>query len=275
MEPEIWSVTGPQTIDIEAVSSLRAGIVRGRLDVIVHDAPGARVEISEVRGEPVTVTLADGRLDVRHREEGPQGWLKSFLDTVAGNSQNYAVVSIAVPRGTMVELATVSGEGFVSGTGPLTRLNTVSGSLLADGTDGELHLNTVSGDIIARGHAGTLTAKTVSGEVTASGALDDVRATSVSGDVSIDISGRCRTLAATMVSGDLTVRIPQDVGVDLAATMASGRVVVDDERFRATAGKVNAELGPKDGRMTLRAKAVSGDISVVHAPTAAPAEGEH
>lgn len=266
MATESWSVTGPQTIDIEAVTSLRAGIVEGRLDVIVHDGPGARVEVSEVKGDPLTVTLEGGRLEVRHREDGPQGWLKNLLSTVAGSVMNSAVVSIAVPRGTLVEVATVTGEGFVSGAGPLTRLNTVSGSLLADGTDGELHLNTVSGDIIARGHSGVLTAKTVSGEITASGALSDVRANSVSGDLSFDVAGRCRSLAANSVSGDLTVRIPHELGLDLDVSMASGRIVIDDERFRASGGKVSAALGPEGKRMTLRAKAVSGNVSVVHAP---------
>lgn len=269
MERETWTVTGPQTIDVDAVRSVRAGIVAGRLDVVVRDAPGARVEVSEVRGEPLTVTLDAGRLEVRHREEGPQGWLKGLLDTVGGSSMNSATVSIAVPPGTIVELATVTGEGFVAGTGPTTRLSTVSGSLLADGTEGELHLNTVSGDIIARGHAGVLTAKTVSGEVTASGELSDVRATSVSGALSFDISGPCRTLSANTMSGDATVRVPHDVGVDLSASMVSGRVVVDDDRIHTSGGKVTASVGPSPGRLVLRAKSVSGNVSVVHG--AAPA----
>ncbi|WP_369044824.1 DUF4097 family beta strand repeat-containing protein [Sinomonas sp. P10A9] len=276
MEPETWSVTGPQTIDIESVGSLRAGIVDGRLDVIVRDGPGARIEVSEVKGEPLTVSLIDGRLEVRHREEGPQGWLKSLLNTVGGSSMNSAIVSIAVPRGTIIEIATVTGEGFVAGAGPTTRLNTVSGSLLADDTDGEMHLNTVSGDIIARAHSGVLTAKTVSGEITASGALTDVRATSVSGGLSFDLSGFCRTLAVSTMSGDLTVRVPHDTGVDLSASMVSGHVVVDDDRLRTSGGKVSATLGPADRRTAVRAKSVSGDISVVHAPAPAQQpEGEH
>ncbi|GAB3283765.1 hypothetical protein GCM10027449_27120 [Sinomonas notoginsengisoli] len=243
-----------------------AAVVEGRLDVIAHDGAGARVEVSEVRGDPVTVTLTDGRLEVRHREDGAQGWFRSLMNTASGSSLNYAVVGIAVPRGTSVEIATVTGEGFVSGGGPSTRINTVSGSLLADGTEGELHLNTVSGEIIARGHTGILTAKTVSGEITASGALADIRAKSVSGDLSFDVTGSCRSVGASTMSGDLTVRVPYDLGVDLAASMVSGRVVVDDERFRASGGKVTAVLGPSDRRVAMRVKSVSGDISVLHAP---------
>lgn len=270
MPTESWSVTEPQTIDIESVSSLRAGIIAGRLDVIAHDGEGARVEVAEVSGEPLVVTLTEGRLEVRHREDGAQGWFKSMLGTISGATQNTAVVSIALPARVPVEVGTVTGDGLVSGTGPVTKLNTVSGSVLADGTHGELHINTVSGEVIARGHEGLLTAKTVSGEVTASGELDHVRANSVSGDLSFDSAGTMQDIGANTVSGALTVRIPHGVGLDLGVRTSSGRVVVDDERFTILGGKIAANLGPEGQRIRLRANTVSGDVAVVHA--AAPAD---
>ena len=112
MPTESWSVTEPQTIDIEAVSSLRAGIIAGRLDVIAHDGEGARVEVAEVSGEPLVVTLTEGRLEVRHREDGAQGWFKSMLGTISGGTQNTAIVSIALPARVPVEIGTVTGDGL-------------------------------------------------------------------------------------------------------------------------------------------------------------------
>jgi DUF4097 and DUF4098 domain-containing protein YvlB len=187
------------------------------------------------------------------------------MGTVSGTSENHAVVSIAIPAGVTVEIGTVTGDGLVSGTGPVTRLNTVSGSVLGDSTRGELHLNTVSGDLIARGHAGILTAKTVSGEVTASGTLKDIRAKSVSGDLVFDTEGYCESLGASTVSGDLTIRLPKDIGVDLTATTVSGRVVVDDSRFSSFKGRLETILGPDLKLMVLRSNTVSGNVSVVHA----------
>ncbi|WP_077490107.1 DUF4097 family beta strand repeat-containing protein [Sinomonas mesophila] len=270
MSAESWSVTGPQTIDLEGVSSLKAGIVAGRLDVLVQedaaDASGtaARIEVTEVSGDPISVSLEGGRLEVRHQRHGAQGWFKNLMGTVAGTSENHAVVSISVPAGTAVEMGTVSADGLVSGARPLTRLNTVSGSIMADGTSGQLHISTVSGEVIARGHEGVLTSRTVSGEVTASGDLRHVRANSVSGDLAFDSSGFCEDLGANTVSGDLTIRLPHDVGVDLSANTASGRIVVDDQRFSPTGGKLTAILGPDAKLMLMRANTVSGNISVVH-----------
>lgn len=273
MSTENWNVTEPQTITVDGVTSLRAGIVGGRLDVIVHDRPDAVIEVSSVRGDPVAVSLDNGRLEVRHQLQGLEGWFKNLMGTVSGSSENSTVVSIAVPAGVPVEIGTVSGDGLVSGIGPVTRLNTVSGSVLGDGTRGELHLNTVSGDVIARSHEGILTAKTVSGEVTASGLLKDIRAKSVSGDLVFDTEGYCESLGASTVSGDITVRLPRDIGVDLTATTVSGRVVVDDSRFSSFKGRLETILGPDLRLMVLRSNTVSGNVSVVHAGQASsPAE---
>ncbi|MEA5456058.1 DUF4097 family beta strand repeat-containing protein [Sinomonas sp. JGH33] len=265
MSTENWNVTEAQTITVDGVTSLRAGIVGGRLDVIVHDRTDAIIEISEVVGDAVAVSLDNGRLEVRHQVQGLEGWFKTLMSTVSGSSENHAVISIAIPAGVPVELGTVSGDGLASGTGPATRLNTVSGSVLGNGTRGELHLNTVSGDVIARAHEGILTAKTVSGEVTASGRLKDIRAKSVSGDLVFDTEGYCESLGASTVSGDVTIRLPRDIGVDLSATTVSGRIVVDESRFSSIKGRLETILGPDLKLMVLRTNTVSGNVSVVHA----------
>jgi hypothetical protein len=38
-----WTVTGPQTIDVDGVRSLKLGIVRGRFDIVTHDEAVARI----------------------------------------------------------------------------------------------------------------------------------------------------------------------------------------------------------------------------------------
>ena len=208
MTEKSWTVTGPQTIDVDGVSSLRLGIVRGRFDIVTHDEDVARIEVSEVHGDPLAVTVVGGRLEVRHQLHGPQGWFKNLMGSVNNSSNNSAVISIAVPAGVDVEAGTVSGDGLVSGITGHTRLNTVSGSVMSDRTSGDLHVNTVSGEVIARNHSGVLTAKSVSGEVTASGKFSNIRANTVSGDLSFDLQGFTHDFGANSVSGDVTIRLP-------------------------------------------------------------------
>ncbi|MFJ4207223.1 DUF4097 family beta strand repeat-containing protein [Paenarthrobacter sp. NPDC089675] len=271
MSDELWTVTGPQTIDVDDVRSLKLGIVKGRFDVVTHDEPFVRIEISEITGDPLTVTLVNGRLEVRHQLQGPQGWFRNLMGTVNNNSTNSVVVGIALPPGVDVEAGTVSGDGLVSGISGNTRLNTVSGSVMADGTAGELHVNTVSGEVIARNHDGVLTAKSVSGEVTASGTLSNVRATTVSGDLSFDLQDYTNDFGANSVSGDLTVRLPHDVGLDVVAKSASGSVIIDDQLYSQPGSNVHTIVGPDHKLMLFRTNTVSGKTFVMHAP--APANG--
>ncbi|UVJ38272.1 DUF4097 domain-containing protein [Arthrobacter sp. CJ23] len=259
-----WTVTGPKTIDVDDVRSLKLGIVKGRFDIMTHEEPFARIEVSEIDGDPLSVSLVNGRLEVRHQLQGPQGWFRNLMDTVNNTSANTVVISIALPAGVDVESGTVSGDGMVSGVSGRCRLNTVSGSVLADGTRGELHVNTVSGDVIARNHDGVLTAKSVSGEVTASGRFSSIRATTVSGELSFDLHSYTHDFGANSVSGDLTIRLPHDVGVDIVAKSASGTLVIDDQMYAQAASKVQTIVGPDERLMLVRTNSVSGKTYIIH-----------
>jgi DUF4097 and DUF4098 domain-containing protein YvlB len=275
MAENSWTVTGPQTIDVDGVSSLKLGIVRGRFDIVTHDEDVARIEVSEVHGDPLAITVADGRLEVRHQLHGPQGWFKNLMGSVNNSSNNSVVISIAVPAGVEVEAGTVSGDGLVSGITGHTKLNTVSGSVMSDGTSGDLHVNTVSGEVIARNHSGVLTAKSVSGEVTASGRFSNIRANTVSGDLSFDLQGFTHDFGANSISGDVTIRLPHDVGVDIVAKTASGAVMIDDQKYAQPGGKVQTIAGPDSKLMLVRTNSVSGKTSIFHSQAPADAGTGH
>lgn len=271
MTEENWTVTGPRTIDVDGVRSLKLGIVKGRFDVVTHDEPIARIEVSEIDGDPLSVALIDGRLEVRHQLHGPQGWFRNLMGTVNNTSTNTIVISIALPAGVDVEAGTVSGDGMVSGVNGHIRLNTVSGSVLADRTHGDLHVNTVSGEVIARNHDGVMTAKSVSGEVTASGRFKNIRANTVSGELSFDLHGYTQDFGANSVSGDLTIRLPHDVGVDIVAKSASGTVTIDDRHYAQPGSKVvQTIVGPDQQLMVVRTNSISGKTSIIHGSAPAP-----
>lgn len=272
MEENAWTVTGPQVIDVDGVRSLKLGIVRGRFDIVTHDEEVARIEVSEISGDPLSVSLVNGRLEVRHQLHGAQGWFKNLMGTVSNNSSNDVVISIALPPGVEVEAGTVSGDGMVSGVSGHSRLSTVSGSVLTDGTSGELAVNTVSGEVIARNHHGVLTAKSVSGEVTASGEFSNIRANTVSGDLSFDLHGFTHDFGANSVSGDVTIRLPHDVGVDIVAKSASGAVIIDNQKYTQPGGTVQTIAGPDAKLMLVRTNSVSGKTSIFHGQPATDTE---
>ena len=58
MSENTWTVTGPQTIDVDGVHSLKLGIVRGRFDIVTHDEAVARIEVSEIEGDPLAVSAS-------------------------------------------------------------------------------------------------------------------------------------------------------------------------------------------------------------------------
>ncbi|WP_427018541.1 hypothetical protein ACQCSX_08400 [Pseudarthrobacter sp. P1] len=218
-----WSTTEPQTLDIDGVTELKAVLVRGRVDVITHDGPATTVEVSEVSGVPLAISMAGGTLKIEHLDSG--NWLKKIVNI---NSSARAVISIAVPAGTPVTAATVSGE------------------------------------IIARDHTGALVAKSVSGKVTASGHLSNIRANTVSGNLSSDVLGTPVDLSSKSISGDVTIRLPDGVGVDLAAKATSGSVLLDETRFTGVGQNVHTSTGPAAPRITVRTSSISGNLAIVH-----------
>ncbi|MDQ0145007.1 DUF4097 family beta strand repeat-containing protein [Pseudarthrobacter niigatensis] len=269
-----WTVTGPQSIDVDAVTSLKLGLVRGSFTITEHDDPSVRLQFSEVHGDPVAVSLNGGRLEVRHQLHGAQGWFKNLMETVNHNSDNAAAVTVAIPRGVEVEAGTVSGEGLASGISAHVRLNTVSGAVTAEDTSGELQVNTVSGQVSVRNHRGVLTAKSISGEVTASGHFTHVRTNTVSGHLNFNLLGYTQDFGSNSVSGDLTITLPADVGVDIVAKSAGGAVILDGSQCLPTNGKVETIAGPDMQLMLVRTNSLSGKTTIIHAPGPVGAEGD-
>lgn len=265
MVTESWVVTGPQVIEVEDIRALRVGLVAGRVDVVAHedDARGARVEVHGVDGRPLEVSLSGGELKVGYAHT-LGGW-ESFLDKLRNLSdKDRASVHVAVPRDIAVRLGTVSAEGLLAGMREDAQVTSVSGSLVVDRTVGALTARSVSGELTVREHAGDLTLTTVSGDLTASGELHRVTLNTVSGAVALDLVNTSSRITASTVSGDVTLRLPQGVGLGVEANVVSGRVVVDGVDH----------TGGRPGRTTLDTRAggegcfasvntVSGHVTVL------------
>lgn len=262
---ERWSVSGPQVIELADVHRLRVRLIGGRVDVVAHDGDEVRLEVAGVQGQPLEVLRHGDTLDVSH----PQlGW-ESLLDRVrvSGRSRDAAQVSVAVPRGTAVELGTVSAEGLLAGTTADAEVRTVSGSLVLDGVRAPVRVRTVSGDVDVRDQDGPLIANAVSGSLTLSGAgLHELSAKTVSGDVAADLQLVPARVNLTSVSGDLTLRLPDGTGYDLQVRTVSGRVLADGQRLqRQRGGPARGRFTSGDGAVVIEARTVSGDVVLLSA----------
>ena len=134
MASESWVVAGPQIIEIEAITSLRVQLAGGRVDVVAHDGPGARIEVHAVDGRPLEVSLSgDGELRVGYQFTlgGWDGFLEKFRNF---SGKDRADVHLAVPREVHAKVGTVSADGLLAGIEQDASVSTVSGTLIADGT---------------------------------------------------------------------------------------------------------------------------------------------
>ncbi|WP_043727789.1 DUF4097 family beta strand repeat-containing protein [Streptomyces zinciresistens] len=265
-----WSVAEPEKLTFEEpVRSLHVRIVNGTVNVVGTDEGSARLEVSEIEGPPLEVTLEDGTLTVAYEDLPWKGFLK-WLDSKGWRRS--AVVSLAVPAGTRVEVGVVGAGAVVSGIEGPTVVKGVTGDTTLVGLSGPVRADTVSGSLEAQAVTGDLRFNSVSGDVTvveASGS--SVKADSVSGSMIIDLDpGGPTDIRLTNVSGEIAIRLPAPADAEVEANTASGTISNAFEGLRVHgqwgAHKITGRLGAGTGK--LRATTVSGSIALLRRPTA-------
>ncbi|MCL2090782.1 MAG: DUF4097 domain-containing protein [Micrococcales bacterium] len=263
MATESWVIAGPQVIEVDEVRAVRVQIIGGRVDVVGQDAPGARLEVHDVHGRPLEVSLRDGELRVGYADT-LSGW-EAFLDRLKTfRSSDKVDVHLAVPRAAAVRVGTVSAEGLLADIDEDSSVGTVSGALVVDSTRGQLSARSVSGELSARNHHGPLTMNSVSGDLAASGELTAVHANTVSGAVSLDLASATSSITTTTVSGAVTARLPEGVGVQVRVQSVSGRVVVDGVDYKSSMpGAATVDQPGDSGTCHLSVTTVSGDVTVL------------
>jgi hypothetical protein len=66
---------------------------------------------------------------------------------------------------------------------------------------------------------------------------------------------------------------PTDVGVDVIAKSATGAVVIGNQQYHVTGGKVETIAGPDALLMLVRTNSVSGKTSILHSAGPGEANG--
>lgn len=167
-----------------------------------------------------------------------------------------------------LDAQTVSGDADITDVGA-SRLETVSGSVRIHGVGGNLHVESVSGDLdLADVRGSDVDIATVSGDVTLpTSRARTVSIESISGNETyggaIDPVGR---YAFHSHSGDITLRLPADVGAVLSIDTFSGSidsdfpVALNDSRRFGPGHHADVTLGQGGGRVTV--ETFSGDVAL-------------
>ncbi|MEU1801321.1 DUF4097 family beta strand repeat-containing protein [Streptomyces sp. NPDC019937] len=269
-----WSFGEPQKLTFdEPVSALHVRIVDGTVNVVGTDGGPARLELSDIEGPPLKVTLRDGTLSVAYDDLPWKGLLK-WLDRKGYHRT--AHVTLAVPTSAAASIGVVSASAVASGLGGRTDVRGVSGDATLVGLTGPVRADTVSGRVEAQAVTGDLLFNSVSGDLTViEGSGPVVKADSVSGNMVLDLapSAERADISLTTVSGEIAIRLPHPADARIEANTASGPVSNAFEDLRITgqwgAKRITGNLGA--GRGSLKATTVSGAIALLRRP---PIEGD-
>ncbi|MFC7304870.1 DUF4097 domain-containing protein [Streptomyces monticola] len=264
-----WEIAEPQKLAFdEPVTALHVRVVNGTVNVMGTDEDAARLEVTQLDGPPLIVTQEGGTLTVAYDDLPWKGFLK-WLDRKGW--RRHAVVSLAVPSGTAVEVGTVGAGAMVSGIDGRTTVKGVAGDTTLVGLSGSVRAETVSGNVEAQAVTGELRFHSVSGDLTVVEATGpSVKADSVSGDMIVDLgpSGRSTDVKLTSVSGEIAIRLPHPADAVVEADTTSGTVSNAFEDLRVGgewgAKRITGKLGAGTG--VLKATTVSGSIALLRRP---------
>jgi hypothetical protein len=279
-----------RTLDVGERAEFSLSNISG--DILVEGAPGGQIVIDAVKrldddadsGELSSVDIDVSqmgnrvRVETRHKR-GSHGHRHG-----GGVSVSYRV---KVPRGTEVDLQSVSGSVTLRGVEGEATAQSVSGEVSVSDTPNLSLAKSVSGDVdVARARSGReMEIESVSGNVTADGVeADELNVSSVSGDVSItgvstkrasleSVSGEIRYTGRIASggryqfrshSGDVVIAIGDEVGFQLEASTFSGEIQSElplqttslDSRHRNVQGVVG------DGSAFIEATTFSGDVEI-------------
>ncbi|WP_040168117.1 DUF4097 family beta strand repeat-containing protein [Microbacterium gorillae] len=265
MANEKWLIHPGETrvIDVDSVPQLKIGLVGGQIDVVAHDEDTIRIEVHSVSVKDLRIELTHDLLEIDHPQLRWDNFLEVFRNFGAGGPQ--AEISVAVPRGVALTLGVVSAHALVTGLETDAKLNTVSGDITVDGLRGDLTANAVSGEVQIRDLFGKLSANSVSGSLAATGEITSAVVDTVSGDILIDSAGNVHAISANTVSGDVTVRLDQNLAANYVVRTVSGKIQLDGVmRSKSGPSNITDSVGELSGSFVdLRVNGVSGDVTVL------------
>jgi DUF4097 and DUF4098 domain-containing protein YvlB len=275
-----FNTAGPVRLEVE--------VPMGRVDIetITGDTTHVDLEALTSAGEAL---VAEARVDCRERGDGYEvrvlvphrsGWFISFerephiqlrVTCPANPELSVRTKSADVAaRGeyASVDVKTASGDVNVGDVAGEARVKTASGDVALDEVGGRAQVNSASGDVSVQRAGGDATVQLVSGDVWIRDAAASVHANTVSGDQRLEavVAG---VVESHSVSGDVWIGVRRGSRVYVDANTISGSTSSELELSDAPAEAPAIEdEGPL---LEVRAKTVSGDVTIARAPAPTPA----
>jgi len=262
----------------KADGEVRVDNVAGTIRIVGWDKN--QVQVTGSLGELVQ------RLEITSDESGIEIKVVLPHHSSSEDCDECADLQIQVPKGSHLEVSTVSADVEANGISGAARLGTVSGGISLNSSASRIDVKTVSGDVTVVGSAkgAQITATSVSGTVRVSDVDGSVDAENVSGDTKL-ASRHVSTLKMSATSGNLVFEgsVLKGGNYDLNNVSGDVELVTDgtpDARFDVSSfsGDIDNGFGPKptrvskyspgmelhftsgSGSATLSARTLSGDI---------------
>jgi DUF4097 and DUF4098 domain-containing protein YvlB len=173
-------------------------------------------------------------------------------------SEGDADLVINVPKGSRVEVSSVSADVDAMDVSGPQHVETVSGTVTLHSTSGDIDLRSTSGDVTITGSAAHahIRASSVSGQVYVEDASGDLTAESVSGEVKVSHS-RLSRAGVSSTSGDVRYESDLEKGGDYEFHTVSGDVTLSfngaaSARFDISSfsGDIDNSFGPRPTRVS-------------------------
>lgn len=147
------------------------------------------------------------------------------------------------------------------------RLNTASGSVKVSSVRGDIQAQSASGNVVITDASGQIIASTASGNVNISRLVGAANAQAASGNVNVEIVRLEGTsdLIFSSASGDVNVRMPENIDAQVSMSTASGSLKTDFpiqviKHEYGTGRNAQGRLG--NGLRNLRITSSSGSVSL-------------
>ena len=243
-------------------------------------APGARVEVSSIRG-PVEIVNSDTpaaqvqiirtartRADLEHykievQKTGDSLVVRGVQEHGERNIQVNHHVILKVPRSINLTVSSVSGSLKVGDVLGETRVSSISGSANIGNVGEKLQVSSISGSLEVGNVGSDARVNSISGNLGLGQVNGSLDVSSVSGGLNVTlVSLSAQGIHIKSVSGSIEIRFKSDVNADFSAEGVSGQVYLDvpnvvrDGEERSS--DVRARIGGGGTPITIRS--VSGNI---------------
>jgi DUF4097 and DUF4098 domain-containing protein YvlB len=202
------------------------------------------------------------------------------------NIKGEANLVINVPRGSRLEVESISAFIEVSDVTGQVDVSSISGDVTVTGECEELEAESISGDVFVEGGAPEIEIGSISGKVKASGKVSDIEVGTVSGSIDLafekylglnvesvagdatvkgDLAGDAH-FSFNLHSGDLTLTVPGDLSADFEIETFSGEIDNDfGQKSRKTSKYApgrELEFTVGGGAARVRINTFSGDVVI-------------